>query len=191
MVFLKKEVMQISRQTMMLLVLLVVVAAGVYYFYGRTLSEAFASAILRKDSSLSLREGDHQANEEGAGRMTDMPVEKSKFVNLESDPSMESARIALAPGCMGPDALSVATNLLPKGPSSIEDQEWSEYVPKNLDTNFVPHTSLGGLNTVGATRKNSNLDLRPAPPNPRGVLTGVFMSTYPGNAPRRPIFDCE
>lgn len=89
-------------------------------------------------------------------------------------------------GCYPRDQLS-ASELLPKDGSSV----WAQQNPLGPGSlkgkNFLSAGALIGINTVGQSMKNANLQLRSEPPNPQMPISIFNNSTIEPDFNRRPL----
>jgi len=89
-------------------------------------------------------------------------------------------------GCYPRDQLS-AGELLPKDGSSV----WAQQNPLGPGSlkgkNFLSAGALIGINTVGQSMKNANLQLRSEPPNPQVAVSIFNNSTIEPDFNRRPL----
>ncbi len=89
-------------------------------------------------------------------------------------------------GCYPRDQLS-ASELLPKDGSSV----WAQQNPLGPGSlkgkNFLSAGALVGINTVGQSMKNANLQLRSEPPNPQVPISIFNNSTIEPDFNRRPL----
>jgi hypothetical protein len=89
-------------------------------------------------------------------------------------------------GCYPRDQLS-AGELLPRDGSSV----WAQQNPLGPGSlkgkNFLSAGALIGINTVGQSMKNANLQLRSEPPNPQVAISIFNNSTIEPDFNRRPL----
>lgn len=89
-------------------------------------------------------------------------------------------------GCYPRDQLS-AGELLPRDGSSV----WAQQNPLGPGSlkgkNFLSAGALIGINTVGQSMKNANLQLRSEPPNPQVAVSIFNNSTIEPDFNRRPL----
>ena len=109
------------------------------------------------------------------------PSEKKKegFADLSSYEGPANFGAAEAPaGCYPRDQLTPA-ELLPKDMNSI----WAEQNPMGPGSlkgkNFLSAGALIGVNTVGQSLRNANLQIRSEPPNPQ-VPVSIFLQSTIG-----------
>jgi len=125
-------------------------------------------------------DGDMQRDAEMANPNVAGPVE-----GFESGPADFGGAQAPA-GCYPRDQLS-ATELLPKDGSSV----WAQQNPLGPGSlkgkNFLSAGALIGINTVGQSMKNANLQLRSEPPNPQVPISIFNNSTIEPDFNRRPL----
>ncbi len=94
---------------------------------------------------------------------------------------------AAAPaGCYPRDQLT-ASELLPRDTNSVWAQQ-NPLGPGSLKgVNFLSAGALVGINTVGQSLKNANLQLRSEPPNPQVAVSIFNNSTIEPDFNRRPL----
>ncbi len=89
-------------------------------------------------------------------------------------------------GCYPRDQLTPA-ELLPKDPNSV----WAQQNPMGTGSlkgkNFLSAGALIGVNTVGQSLRNANLQLRSEPPNPQQVVSIFNVPTIEPDINRRPL----
>jgi hypothetical protein len=139
------------------------------------------------------------AAEKTAGGDAKMPVETKKgatnsaakkeegFANLGSYEGPANFGAAEAPaGCYPRDQIT-PSELLPKDMNSI----WAEQNPMGPGSlkgkNFLSAGALIGVNTVGQSLRNANLQLRSEPPNPQVPVSIFLQSTIAPDISHRPL----
>lgn len=89
-------------------------------------------------------------------------------------------------GCYPRDQLTPA-ELLPKDPNSV----WAQQNPMGTGSlkgkNFLSAGALIGVNTVGQSLRNANLQLRSEPPNPQVAVSIFNVPTIEPDINRRPL----
>jgi hypothetical protein len=126
--------------------------------------------------------GDPQSADTAATPYTTQPAEKRSsqgFADLSSFEGPANFGAAEAPaGCYPRDQLTPA-ELLPKDMNSI----WAEQNPMGPGSlkgkNFLSAGALIGVNTVGQSLRNANLQIRSEPPNPQ-VPVSIFLQSTIG-----------
>lgn len=116
----------------------------------------------------------------------------SKDVQAKVEPiDSEYASVANMPGrqpfqsCVDQQGAWISSNLLPKDTSSVSD-DWSIGTPGNLqDRNFLEAGSHFGMDTVGSSHKNANLQLRSEPIIPRQTVSPFLNSSITPDDHRR------
>jgi hypothetical protein len=72
-----------------------------------------------------------------------------------------------------------------------EHSQWTSVNPQGGDMlkgiNFLSAGALTGINTVGSTMRNANLQLRSEPPNPKGTVGPWNNSTIEPDVVRTPL----
>ena len=59
--------------------------------------------------------------------------------------------------------------------------------PNNVDKNFLSAGALAGINTVGSSLRNANLQIRSEPPNPKKAVSPWMNSTIEPDLMRVPL----
>ena len=104
---------------------------------------------------------------------------------FESGPANFGSAAAPA-GCYPRDQLQ-ASELLPRDANSVWAQQ-NPLGPGSLKgVNFLSAGALIGINTVGQSMKNANLQLRSEPPNPQVPVSVFNNSTIEPDFNRRPL----
>ncbi len=89
-------------------------------------------------------------------------------------------------GCYPRDQLT-PSELLPKDPNSV----WAQQNPMGVGSlkgkNFLSAGALIGVNTVGQSMRNANLQLRSEPPNPQMPVSIFNVPTIEPDINRRPL----
>ena len=112
---------------------------------------------------------------------------KEGFANLEAFEGPANFGSAEAPaGCYPRDQLT-PSELLPKDSNSV----WAEQNPMGPGSlkgkNFLSAGALLGVNTVGQSLRNANLQLRSEPPNPQVQISIFNQSTISPDVSHRPL----
>jgi hypothetical protein len=125
--------------------------------------------------------GDPQSQQAYGNNLKTQPEEKKSqgFADLSSFEGPANFGAAEAPaGCYPRDQLTPA-ELLPKDMNSI----WAEQNPMGPGSlkgkNFLSAGALIGVNTVGQSLRNANLQIRSEPPNPQ-VPVSIFLQSTIG-----------
>ncbi len=122
----------------------------------------------------------HTAGSQGFENMGDSGSE-----GFESGPANFGDASAPA-GCYPRDQLQ-ASELLPRDANSVWAQQ-NPLGPGSLKgVNFLSAGALIGINTVGQSMKNANLQLRSEPPNPQVPVSIFNNSTIEPDFNRRPL----
>ncbi len=117
-----------------------------------------------------------------------MPTEKKEgFADLSAYEGPANFGAAEAPaGCYPRDQIT-PSELLPKDMNSI----WAEQNPMGPGSlkgkNFLSAGALIGVNTVGQSLRNANLQLRSEPPNPQVPVSIFLQSTIAPDISHRPL----
>ncbi len=101
--------------------------------------------------------------------------------------------IQTAPSSCYPQNILKPADLLPEGEAD-QIQNFSETTPGSGEgilkgVNFLDAGFHVGVNTVGQSLRNANLNLRAEPPNPRMQVSPWMNSTIDGDLIRKPLSD--
>jgi hypothetical protein len=128
---------------------------------------------------------DEPGSEQLAAEIVNPNVAEATEEGFESGPADFGGAQAPA-GCYPRDQLS-ATELLPKDGSSV----WAQQNPLGPGSlkgkNFLSAGALIGVNTVGQSLRNANLQLRSEPPNPQVPVSIFLQSTIGPDISHRPL----
>jgi hypothetical protein len=126
-----------------------------------------------------------QAMKAGAGVQGSKPSEGFADLSAYEGPANFGAAEAPA-GCYPRDQLT-PSELLPKDMNSI----WAEQNPMGPGSlkgkNFLSAGALIGVNTVGQSMRNANLQIRSEPPNPQVPVSIFNQSTIQPDISHRPL----
>jgi hypothetical protein len=112
---------------------------------------------------------------------------KEGFADLAAMEGPAEFGSASAPaGCYPRDQLT-PVQLLPADQDSIYAQQNPMGVGSLKGKNFLSAGALIGVNTVGQTLRNANLQLRSEPPNPQVSVSIFNQSTIQSDVNRRPL----
>ena len=112
---------------------------------------------------------------------------KEGFANLASAEGPAAFASAEAPaGCYPRDQLT-PTELLPADQDTIYAQQNPMGVGSLKGKNFLSAGALIGVNTVGQSLRNANLQLRSEPPNPQVPVSIFLQSTIGPDISHRPL----
>jgi hypothetical protein len=107
----------------------------------------------------------------------------TQAMNVDMDPAAQQLRAA---SCFPKEQIS-PQELLPQDNSS----QWAQVYPSGegslKNRNFLQASNLIGINTVGQTMRNANLQLRSEPPNPQVAVSPWMQSTIDPDTNRRPL----
>jgi len=109
------------------------------------------------------------------------------FADLASMEGPASFGSAEAPAGCYPRAQLTPVQLLPADQDSIYAQQNPMGVGSLKGKNFLSAGALIGVNTVGQTLRNANLQLRSEPPNPQVSVSIFNQSTIQSDVNRRPL----
>ena len=163
-----------------MLLLAVAVIYVVYQMYKNyTRKEGFESGDDEKES----REEPVEMFENEESQSADLS--QLEMMTSRENPVERDMRNAQMMG-MGGDQLS-AQDLLPQDKSST----WASVNPEGQGTldgkNFLQSGYHIGINTVGQTLRNANLQLRSEPPNPQVQVSPWLQTTIEPDVSRRPM----
>lgn len=110
---------------------------------------------------------------------------------LPSDPNSfkEASMNKEVPVCKRQDPLTPKDLL----PANTESKKFNEQNPDGegilKGVNYLEATFHAGVNTVGQSLRNANLNLRAEPPNPRVMVSPWLNSTIDADLSRKPLSD--
>jgi hypothetical protein len=193
----------IDMERAVLIALVVIVALFLVHQYNPYF---FASLV----SSLSFSEGfaekkkEEKKEEKPAEKAAPKKEEKEKFQDAKNEKFMDKkdgegfadlsayqgpAQFGSAEqpaGCYPRDQLT-PSELLPKDMNSV----WAEQNPMGPGSlkgkNFLSAGALIGVNTVGQSMRNANLQVRSEPPNPQVAVSIFNQSTISPDVSHRPL----
>ena len=149
----------------------------------------FADMNSAAKADAKMMEAKHTAKP-AADKAADKPSHKMKdegFADLSAYEGPANFGAAEAPaGCYPRDQIT-PSELLPKDMNSI----WAEQNPMGPGSlkgkNFLSAGALIGVNTVGQSLRNANLQLRSEPPNPQVPVSIFLQSTIAPDISHRPL----
>jgi hypothetical protein len=154
---------------------------------GKMNSDGFADKAM--DAKKAAAKGDMKAAKPAAAKPMDAKPEAKKegFADLSAYEGPANFGAAEAPaGCYPRDQIT-PSELLPKDMNSI----WAEQNPMGPGSlkgkNFLSAGALIGVNTVGQSLRNANLQLRSEPPNPQVPVSIFLQSTIAPDISHRPL----
>jgi hypothetical protein len=180
-------------QNVILIALVVVVTLFLVYQYNPycfssfSLFEGFADAADKKpepkkeekkpEPKKEEKKPEPKKEEKKAAGFEDMHKEGEPFADLSAYQGPAQFGSADAPaGCYPRDQLT-PSELLPKDTNSV----WAEQNPMGPGSlkgkNFLSAGALIGVNTVGQSMRNANLQVRSEPPNPQVAVSIFNQST--------------
>jgi hypothetical protein len=135
----------------------------------------------------AVKPGDPQSKMAAGNEYKVQPAGKEGFADLSAYEGPASFGAAEAPaGCYPRDQLS-PSELLPRDMNSI----WAEQNPMGPGSlkgkNFLSAGALIGVNTVGQSLRNANLQVRSEPPNPQVAVSIFNQSTISPDISHRPL----
>ncbi len=122
-----------------------------------------------------------------SGGSADASGNKQGFADMEDFAGPSDIENAQGPaGCYPRDQLT-PSELLPKDPNSV----WAQQNPMGQGSlkgkNFLSAGALIGVNTVGQSLRNANLQLRSEPPNPQVPVSVFYNSTIQPDTSHRDL----
>ena len=114
------------------------------------------------------------------------PEENAVFQSVDSAEQQDPMKNDMPKDCYPKDQLS-PEELLPGN----ENSKWAQVNPKGEgelgDQNFLTAGYHVGVNTVGQSLRNANLQLRSEPPNPQVKVSPWLQSTIEPDTNRKPL----
>lgn len=172
-----------------LVVLFLVHQYNPYFFSSLFHSEGFADA--KADAKPAAKADAKPAADKQASKPADKPAAKEAVKQKFQDMNAEQEGFADLSANQGPAGFGAAdqpagcyprdqltpSELLPKDMNSV----WAEQNPMGPGSlkgkNFLSAGALIGVNTVGQSMRNANLQLRSEPPNPQQAVSIFNQST--------------
>ena len=182
----------LNNQTLMILAAIVVVCALYFYSKGFSMSmsgmENTSQASGATDSQGGMDDNNIQCAAGGNNFVPSNPLGQNSANASASGTSTDT--YGLPPSCAKQQVVD-PSELLPRDGNS----EFSKLNPMGAgDLKNVSLLKAGwhiGINTVGQSLRNANLNLRAEPPNPRTQVSPWMMSTIDPDLARRPMSDGE
>jgi hypothetical protein len=114
------------------------------------------------------------------------PGDNEDFIAVDFTSSVDKAATTSPTGACFPQDRLTPEDLLPK---DAANSKWAQVVPAGQgdvkDQNFLTAGFHVGVDTVGQTRKNANLQLRSELPNPKMAVSPWLNSSYEPDQYRR------
>ena len=127
-----------------------------------------------------------KGNQNGSGQGLPMPVDDSSVYNqLDSVAASASSTIGLPPNCSGQADINPA-DLLPKDNNSswnLKPMGSGDF----LGVNLLSAGQLIGVDTIGSSLRNANLQVRSEPPNPQLQVSPWMNTTIEPDPFRAPL----
>jgi hypothetical protein len=127
-----------------------------------------------------------KGNQNGSGQGLPMPVDDSSVYNqLDSVAASASSTIGLPPNCSGQANINPA-DLLPKDNNSswnLKPMGSGDF----LGVNLLSAGQLIGVDTIGSSLRNANLQVRSEPPNPQLQVSPWMNTTIEPDPFRAPL----
>lgn len=188
-------------QSVIVIALIVVIAFFIFHqYYPNFLLEGFADAPKKpepkkeekkpepkKEKKAGEKFVDHEGFAEAKKEKKEKFQDGEGFADLHAFEGPAQFGSAESPsGCYPRDQLT-PSELMPKDMNST----WAEQNPMGVGSlkgkNFLSAGALIGVNTVGQSLRNSNLQLRSEPPCPQGAVSIWNTSTIPPDTSHRPL----
>ena len=174
-----------------MIILLVVVIIAVVFCWNKSPNRSNPSGVIENTHDASMLNNNAPPTNIQENLDVDMSsvTNKSNVLNgqqsglLNSDPAEKQRRQA---GCFPKDQLT-PQELLPQDNANT----WAKSNPEGSgslkDRNFLQSAHHIGVNTVGQTLRNANLQLRSEPPNPQVKVSPWSQSTIEPDMNRKPM----
>ena len=199
-------------QHVILIALLAVIAIFLVYHHNPYLFSSFdmyegfadddkAKADKAKADKASKEKADAAKKAEDAKKAAAKPADKKQESKFQDGPKVEGEGFADLSAYQGPAQFAGASQpagcyprdqltpseLLPKDTGSV----WAEQNPMGSGSlkgkNFLSAGALIGVNTVGQSMRNANLQVRSEPPNPQVAVSIFNQSTISPDISHRPL----
>lgn len=138
------------------------------------------------DSPVVSNEDDENNTLQNQMEETEPREDDNEDANANQEDYVNSSTESV-PGCLPKDQLT-PMELLPK---EDEANQWSQANPSGTgtlgDKSFLQAGHHVGINTVGQTLRNANMQLRSDPPNPQVQVSPWIQSTISPDTNRKPF----
>jgi hypothetical protein len=172
-----------SHQVLTIIASLVLVWAIYNYSGSKSMFPEYMSNGSGSGSSSNRR---NKGNPNGSGQGLPMPVDDSSVYNqLDSVAASASSTIGLPPNCSGQANINPA-DLLPKDNNSswnLKPMGSGDF----LGVNLLSAGQLIGVDTIGSSLRNANLQVRSEPPNPQLQVSPWMNTTIEPDPFRAPL----
>ena len=172
-----------SHQVLTIIASLVLVWAIYNYSGSKSMFPEYMSNGSGSGSSSNRR---NKGNPNGSGQGVPMPVDDSSVYNqLDSVAASASSTTGLPPNCSGQANINPA-DLLPKDNNSswnLKPMGSGDF----LGVNLLNAGQLIGVDTIGSSLRNANLQVRSEPPNPQLQVSPWMNTTIEPDPFRAPL----
>ena len=172
-----------SHQVLTIIASLVLVWAIYNYSGSKSMFPEYMSNGSGSGSSSNRR---NKGNPNGSGQGVPMPVDDSSVYNqLDSVAASASSTMGLPPNCSGQANINPA-DLLPKDNNSswnLKPMGSGDF----LGVNLLSAGQLIGVDTIGSSLRNANLQVRSEPPNPQLQVSPWMNTTIEPDPFRAPL----
>jgi hypothetical protein len=173
-----------SHQVLTIIASVVLVWAIYNYSGNKSMFPEYMSTSTSSGSGSNRR--NRGAGRNGSGPGVPMPVDDSSVYNqLDSVAASSSSSIGLPPNCSGQPNINPA-DLLPKDNNSswnLKPMGSGDF----LGVNLLNAGYLIGVDTVGSSLRNANLQVRSEPPNPQLQVSPWMNTTIEPDPFRAPL----
>jgi hypothetical protein len=174
-----------SEQTVNILIIAAASALLIYFLYSYNANSK--EEALPKTESFYTEAGDNLKGT-GAAKGDVMPVDSMAADNYKEYKEKEAAAGKQKPNDCFPRDRLTAEDLLPK---DAANSKWAQVNPAGQgdvkDQNFLTAGYHVGINTIGSTRRNANLNLRSEPVNPQLQVSPWNQTTIEPDINRRAL----
>ena len=140
-----------------------------------------------KDENIVKDNLEHDNGDEDGVDETEEETEEKNDNFTVGKENFENSSTESVPGCIPKDQLSPQELL----PQDREANQWSQANPQGSgslgDKNFIQAGYHVGINTVGQTLRNANLQLRSDPANPQVQVSPWLQTTINPDTNRKPF----
>ena len=142
-----------------------------------------------KSLSTMANKNDKYPGESSPAPPSSLPVQPAMAAGLNSGPGsadgMRTVTSGVQSSCLNQQ--SNPADLLPNDPNSSFAAAQPQGQGELANINLLKAGSLSGIDTVGGTLRNANLQLRSEPPNPRSQVSPWLNSTIEPDLMRVPL----
>jgi cell division protein FtsL len=153
-------------------------------------TEGYENHVRRSAEDFENQDYEQYQNHQGHQGHQGHPQEQQEYENFQNQNGLggqETGDYMQLPSECYPKDVLTSSDLLPRNANSLHAQVVPSGQGALSDQNFLTAGFHTGINTVGQSLKNANLQLRSEPPNPQVKVSIWNQSTIEPDTNRRPL----